>query len=288
MDQEVLKKYDESRKISDAVLELAKKTVREGAKIIELAEKIEAKTKELNGGIAFPANISINDIAAHYTPDVDDKTELKEGDLVKVDFGVHTDGYIWDRAFSISIGQKNNSLIEASEKAVNNALKIIKAGVKVCEISDVIEKTISEFGLKPIYNLCGHGLEQYVQHAEPTIPNAENNNKTELKEGNVVAIEVFTTDGAGYVKESGTTLIYRFLNPRPVRLWEGRLILQKAERDFHGMPFAKRWLADIAKGAKLDIILSQLVGMNALMSYPVLREESGSLVAQTEETIIVK
>jgi len=287
MNDEILKKYDKSRKVSDEVLEFAKKLVKKDVKILELAEKIESKIKELGCGIAFPVNISINENAAHYTPDIGDTTELKEGDLVKVDFGVHTDGYIWDRAFSVMIGDKNNPLIESSEKAVENAVKIIKAGVKVCEISEIVEKTITEFGLKPIYNLCGHGLEQYVQHAEPTIPNAENDIKTELKEGSAVAIEVFTTDGIGYVKESGLTLIYRFLNSKPVRIWEGRLIMQRVEKDFHGLPFAKRWLGDIAKGAKLDIILNQLVGMNALHPYPVLREESGSLVAQTEETVIV-
>jgi len=288
MDEEVLKKYNKSRKISDEVLELAKKSVKKGVKLIELAEKIEGEIKKLGGGIAFPVNISINENAAHYTPDINDATELKEGNLVKVDFGVHTDGYIWDRAFSVFIGEKSNVLIEASEKAVENAVKMVKEGVKVCEISEAVEKVITELGLKPIYNLCGHGLEQYVQHAEPTIPNSENDIKTELKEGQVVAIEVFTTTGDGYVKESGQLLIYRFLNPKPVRMWEGRLIMQKAEKDFHGLPFAKRWLVDVARGAKLDIILSQLVEMNALLPYPVLREQSGALVAQTEETVIVK
>ncbi|MEM5869717.1 MAG: type II methionyl aminopeptidase [Candidatus Aenigmatarchaeota archaeon] len=285
---EVLKKYENSKKISDKILEFSKELVKEGIKIIEIAESIENEIKRLGGGIAFPVNISINENAAHYTPDVDDATVLKKGDLIKIDFGVHTDGYIWDRAFSVMIGKENNELIEASEIAVKNALKVIKPGIKVCEISEIIENTVNEFKLRPIYNLSGHGLERFTQHAEPSIPNCKNNIQYQLKEGQVVAIEVFTTNGVGIVKETNQNLIYKYLRERPVRLWEARKILQKAKKDFMGMPFAKRWLKDIATGAKLEIALKQLTDSNALISYPVLREESGALVAQTEETVIVK
>ncbi|MEM5879042.1 MAG: type II methionyl aminopeptidase [Candidatus Aenigmatarchaeota archaeon] len=285
---DILKKYENSRKISDKILEFSKNLVKEGVKIIEIAENIEEEIKKLGGGIAFPVNISINENAAHYTPDSDDPTMLKEGDLVKIDFGIHSDGYIWDRAFSVIIGKEKNDLIEASKKAVENALKVIKPGVKVFEISEIIENTVSEFKLNPIYNLSGHGLERFTQHAEPTIPNSKNNIQYELKEGQVIAIEVFTTSGTGFVKETGQILIYKYEKDRPVRLWGARKILERAKNVFMGMPFAKRWLRDIVTGAKLELALKQLAEAGAIRSYPVLKEESGAPVAQTEETIIVK
>jgi methionyl aminopeptidase len=285
---EVLEKYDRARKISDEVLPLAKNLVKENVKILEIAEKIEKRIEELGGGIAFPVNISINDNAAHYSPDIDDPMILKEGDLVKVDFGVHVDGYIWDRAFSVLIGGKENELIEASEKAVENVMKMIKVGVKVFEISEVIENTLDEFKLKPIYNLSGHGLDRFIQHAEPSIPNCKNNIQDEIKEGQAIAIEVFSTNGIGLVKESSQTLIYKYEKDKSVRLWEARKILERAKNKFMGMPFAKRWLKDIATGVKLELALKQLVETNAIREYPVLKEESGALVAQREETIIVK
>jgi len=288
MDKEILKNYEKSREISDVVLTFARNFVKENMKIIDLAEKIEKKIKDAGGGVAFPVNISINENAAHYTPDIEDSIVLREGDLVKVDFGVHVDGYIWDRAFSVLIGEKKSELIDAAERAVENAIKIMKPEVKVFEISEVIENTVSESNLRPIYNLSGHGLEKFTQHAEPSIPNSKNNIQYELKEGQAIAIEVFTTNGIGLVKESGQTLIYMFIQDRPVRLWEGRKILERAKTEFNGMPFAKRWLTDIATGVKLDLALRQLVEINALRPYPVLKEESGSPVAQAEETVIVK
>jgi methionyl aminopeptidase len=179
-------------------------------------------------------------------------------------------------------------LIEASEKALKEALKLIKPGTKIFEISEVVEKTIAEFGFNPIRNLCGHGLQQYNQHAPPTIPNGKNNIREELKEGQVIAMEVFSTNGIGLVKESSPTLIYKFLQDRPTRLWEARKILEKSKEEFDKLPFAKRWLTKVATGVKLDLALKQLVEIGALAEYPILKEESNGLVAQTEETVIVK
>ncbi|MEM7826418.1 MAG: type II methionyl aminopeptidase [Candidatus Aenigmatarchaeota archaeon] len=285
---EALEKYEKAKEVSDKILEFAKSILREDVKILEIAESIEKKIKELGVGIAFPVNISINENAAHYTPSIDDDTKLKTGDLVKVDFGVHVDGYIWDRAFSVLIGSGKNKLIEAAEKAVENAIKVIKGGVKVCEISEIIENTLKEYGVNPVYNLCGHGLKRFVQHAEPTILNYKNNLQYEIKSGEVIAIEVFTTNGSGFVKESNQVLIYKYEKDKPVRMWEARKILERAKKDFMGLPFAKRWVKDIASGASLELALKQLVESDALREYPVLREESGGLVAQAEETVIVR
>jgi len=288
MEKDVLENYNRAREISDSLLTFAKPLVKEDAKVLEIAEKMEKRIVELKGGIAFPVNISINENAAHYTPDINDPLILKEGMLVKVDFGVHIEGYIWDRAFSVFVGKETHPLIEASEKSMKEALKAIKPGVKVCEVSEIIQNTINNLGFNPIHNLCSHGLEQYRQHATPTIPNGKNNIQQEIKEGQVIAVEVFATDGVGVVKESAPTLIYRFLQDKPVRLIEGRKILVKARTDFELLPFAKRWLTVIATGIKLDLALKQLTEVGALESYPVLREESGGMVAQSEETVIVK
>jgi len=287
MEKEILENYKKSKEISDGVQIFARNYVKEGMKILELAEKIEKKIKELGGGVAFPVNISINENAAHYTPDIDDPIVLRDGDLVKVDFGVHVNGYIWDRAFSVLIGDKKSGLIEAAERALENAIKMAKVGTTVSEISEIIENTVIEFNLKPIYNLAGHGLERFVQHAEPSIPNSKNNIQYKLEEGHAIAIEIFTTDGIGLVKESGQTLIFMHIQDKPVRLWEGRKIMERAKVEFNGMPFAKRWLTDIATGAKLELALKQLVDINALRPYSVLKEESNSAVAQAEETVII-
>jgi methionyl aminopeptidase len=287
MEKEILEKYKKAESISTASIELTKNIVKEDAKVLDIAESIEKKIVELGGDCAFPVNISINEDAAHYTPDINDSLKLAVDDLVKIDVGVQVDGYIWDRAFSVCIGSKSHPLIKISEKALQEAIKMIKPGTKVFEISEVVENTITAEGFNPIHNLCGHGLEQYNQHASPTIPNGKNTIKDEIKAGQVIAMEVFTTDGAGLVTESSPTLIYRFRQTKPVRMIEARKILDAAEKKFNMLPFAKRWLVGIASPVKIDMALKQLVEVDALTEYPILKEESNAKVAQTEETIIV-
>lgn len=287
MEEEVKKYYERAFKISDKVIEFSKSIIKEDMLIREIAERIEEEIRKLGGEPAFPVNICINDVAAHYSPDSTDETVVKKEDLVKIDIGIHVNGYVCDRAFTICLSQRNHPLIKASEEALKEALKSIRPGAKVFEISEIVENTLKEFGFNPIRNLCGHGLERYKVHARPTIPNGKNNIKEEIKEGDVIAMEVFSTNGGGWVKESETTLIYSFNQDRPIRIWEGRKILEMAKVKFNSLPFAKRWLKEIPRG-KLELALRELVEVEALRSYPVLREETHGLVAQSEETIIVE
>lgn len=288
MEKEILEKYAKAMEISNQVLDLARGMVTEDAKVLTIGDSIEEKIKNLGGMLAFPVNISINDIAAHYTPDINDPLVLKKGDMTKVDVGVQIDGYICDQAFTVCVGQKSHPLIDAAEKAVREAVKMLKPGTRVFEISDLIVDTVSETGFNTIQNLCGHGLEQYVQHASPTIPNGRNTIQDEIESGQAIAMEVFTTDGEGSVKESSPTLIYRYLEDRPVRMPEARKIMEIAKKDFSGLPFAKRWVAGKVSGMRLDMALRQLVENGAFESYPVLKEETRGIVAQYETTVVVE
>lgn len=291
VEKEALENYEKARGISNSTIIYAKTLLKEDARILEVAEKIEEKILKLDGKVAFPVNISINDVAAHYTPDINDSAVFHAGDLAKIDIGVHVNGYIWDKAFTVCIGQSGHPLIEASEKALDAAVKLIKPGAKIFEISEAVEATIDEFGFNPIRNLCGHGLQRYNAHAQPTIPNGRNSINEEIQPDSAVAMEVFTTDGGGWVKESDQALIFAFLQEKPVRMWEARQVLQRSAVDFETLPFAKRWLADKKSKMselKIDMALKQLLETGAIRQYPVLKEEGGGLVAQTEETIIVK
>jgi len=291
LEKDVLNNYNKAKSISDNVVLFAKPLVKEGASALEITEKIEGRIKELGGGLGFPLNISVNEDAAHYTPDIDDPLKFKAGDLVKIDIGVHVEGYIWDRAFTICIGKKTHPLIKAAESGLKEALKLIKPGTKIFEISEAVESTLEGLGFNPIRNLCGHGLDQYQQHARFSIPNGRNNIKDELQAGQAVAMEVFATDGVGWVKESSPVLIYSHTQDKPVRMWEARKILEAARDEFHRLPFAKRWLLGL-KGLKLtpfkiDVALKQLTEVESLREYPILKEESDGLVAQAEETILI-
>ena len=287
MNPEEKEKYEKAIEISKKIFSEVESKIKEGVKLLELAEFIENRIIELGAEIAFPVNLSINEIAAHYTPDKNDKTELKEGDLIKVDIGIHVDGYIADRARTFIVGEKSHELIRASEEALKEALKIIKPGNRVYQVAEVIEEVAKSYGFNPVRNLSGHGLGRYKIHTEPTILNGRNNIQQEFKEGQAIAMEVFMTNGLGWVKESLPILIYELENPNiPVRFRDSRLLLNHIVENYKTLPFAKRWIS-ILSPTRLDFALSELVNLGILKEHPILKEKSNGWVAQTEETILL-
>lgn len=290
LDREIFEKYKRAGKINKKAKELILKLAKPGAKVLDIAEKVEDLIKKAEAKPAFPLNISINSIAAHYTPDLDCKIALGDDDIVKFDVGVQVEGYIADSALTITTNPKNDlhiKLIQAAEKALEKAIELVKPGAKIEAIGETIENTMKSFGVKPIENLTGHGVAQYTQHAEPTIWNVKRPGVT-LQEGMQIAIEPFSTNGAGEVHDDKEVQIFEFVGRIPVRLAEARKILQMAEVDFERTPFAKRWLEKEIGKLKLGMALRELDKFNALFKYPVLKEKGNGLVAQSEHTMIVE
>ena len=165
-------KYRKAGKIAAEALEFAKTLVKKGVSLSEVCDKTDAKIKELGGECAFPTQMSLNDTAAHFCPD-DDSVKFSD-QVVSIDVGVHVDGFIGDNALSIDLSGENEDLIKASKEALDNAIKIIKPGVKLGEIGKVIQDTITSHGFSPVRNLSGHGLAEYNVHTKPNIPNYDN------------------------------------------------------------------------------------------------------------------
>jgi len=286
MEKEILDKYIEAGKIAAQVLEYGKSLVKPGVLAIEIAEKVDKKIAELKAKPAFPVNISINDIAAHWHPSINDKTIIKEDDYVKVDVGTHIDGYIGDTASTVRISGKDK-LIECSEKMLEKALTMFKPGTTIGDIGEAIENVAKEYGFNPIRNLTGHSLDRYDLHEGMIIPNVKNDSKYQLREDEVYAIEPFCTEGNGLVKDSGSPLIFRWISDRPTRLLEARKILELARGKFDGLPFAKRWIQKQFSPLKVELSLKELLAVNALYEYNPLKEVSEKPVAQSEHTVIV-
>jgi methionyl aminopeptidase len=286
MNEESIRKQKEAFEKMKVVLEYAKTLVKPNAKILDIAESIENKIFEVDAKPAFPVNIGINEIAAHYTPSIDDQTVLKEGDMVKIDIGLHVDGYISDNAFTVLVGKNSHPMIEIAKKAVEEARKVLRENVKIKEVSEVIESVVSSSGFNIVRNLTGHFLDRYVVHGV-SIPNVKNEIEIPIPKGQAVAIEVFVTNGSGWVKESSEVEIFQFREDRGSRILEAKKILEMSIRDFDGLPFAKRWIKNIPR-AKLDLAIRDLVNRGCLIDYPVLKESDNSLVAQWEESFIVE
>ena len=281
--EHILEKYKAAGKILVEVREAALELVKPGNRLLDVAEFVERGIRDRGGEPAFPCNISRNEEAAHATPSIDDEAVFGPEDLVKLDIGVHIDGYIADSAVTVDLCGKYEELVRASEAALEEAIKIIHDGVSTVEIGEVIEKAIKEKGYKPIVNLSGHGLLRYNSHAPPTIPNVKHEHGVILKTNDVVAIEPFATNGGGKVVESGNVEIYSLIKPKPVRMREAKKLLNEIKK-YHGLPFARRWLPR----ERLNLALRTLKNTGVLRDYPILREENRGLVAQAEHTVIIK
>lgn len=289
MKEESLSYYKKAGEIAKEVLEEGLKKIKPGVKLLEVAEFVEARIIEKGGKPAFPCNISVNEIAAHYSPTAWDERTFEKGDLVKLDIGVHVNGYIADVAKSIDLGNKgeNKKLIEASEEALKNAIDMIKPGVKTSEIGETIEETIKGFGFVPVSNLTGHQLQRWRLHGGMFIPNVKIRGGEEIKEGDVIAIEPFATNGFGRVVDQSEAIIFRYLQDRPLRMKEARVILQYAKENFNTLPFAERWVANLVPRFKLSQALRQLIYSKAIHAYHILREKDKGIVSQAEHTVIV-
>jgi len=281
---EHLEKHRQAGEVIKKVVAESRELITEGTKLLDIAQFIEGKIKEYGAEVAFPVNLSVNEVAAHYSPPAADETFLSKSDYIKVDIGCHIDGYIADTAYTIKVGEPEDELMKAAQEALHNAISMIRAGVKTGDIGKTIEETITSSGFRPIENLTGHGLSQYSIHGPPTIPNIDTGSKVTLKEGDTIAIEPFATTGVGKVVDDERVYIFSFLNPRPLRLDSAKKLMYHIQKTYPKLPFAERWVVKDKKG---EFLLRMLIKNGIIFPYHILKEKTGAPVTQAEHSVIV-
>jgi len=303
MNKEQKQSIIKAGQISAEVKKYARTFIKKGTPILEIADKIEAKIIELGGKIAFPTTTSINEVAAHYTPSYNDET--KAHGLIKIDLGVHINGYIADTAFSLDLenNEENKKLIEASQKALNNAIELIKnkfevvvgdvvakdsgtnGGLTTNQIGKVVQETIESKGFSPIINLSGHEMKQNELHAGLNIPNIDDKKEITLNKG-LYAIEPFATNGNGKVHDGKPSGIYIVTDSKNIRSSIAREVLEFILEEYYTLPFCSRWLVK-KFGVKALFGLRQLEENGNLHHFQQLIETGKGKVAQTENTILI-
>lgn len=273
--------------IARKVRSLVPALVREGVDALTIAQTVEEKIVEYGGRPAFPCNICINSVAAHFTPTPVENVIIPGGALVKVDLGVEYGGYIADTAVTVGLPNSQVKLIEAAENALRNAIKIVKSDVRASEVGNVINETVSRYGFKPIRNLSGHEIKKYTLHSGISIPNVKTKESTKLEYGKIYAIEPFVTvgTGSGLVISSSTVNIFsvqmEYINED--RLPHDELdLLRGLKSSTKGLPYTLRWI----ERDKWQLH-EKLVKRGVIKGYPMLVEKVGAPVAQAEHTIIV-
>jgi methionyl aminopeptidase len=265
--------------------EWAKANIKPGVSIRYVLETVEDTIRERGAAPGFPAQSSRNHIAAHYCSSPDDDQCYQEGDCVKVDIGVHVDGYIADTAATVDLSKDGRwgALITSSRSALAAAIAAIRPDVQLADIGGAIERTILAAGYQPVRNLTGHGLGRWKVHTAPQIPNYAERGSGTLKIGMVFAIEPFASTGRGYIREAGKAEVFMLVKPPAKAKSLDRDVL-KAIEAWRGLPIARRYFRHLDTEAVEDVI-TKLARQGSLVRYPPLVEDEGVMVAQYEHSI---
>lgn len=250
---------------------------------LKIADNVEGKIWE-SAKPAFPCNVGLDNIAAHFSPTDSEPTDLSSAQLVKIDAGVHIDGWITDAAFTYVFNDRYEYIARAAYDALYEAVHTIKPGVRVDEIGKRISDVAKKYGVEPIANLGGHQIKQYALHAGLFVPNVPEG-RAVIEEGMLIAIEPFMTNGRGFVSNGSSVTIYSLERPR-ARSPIARNVLEYIKSEFGLLPFAQKWI-ERKFGQQSRLALYELTRNGSINQYPILLEKKGSVVAQFETTVYV-
>jgi methionyl aminopeptidase len=275
-------------RVAAAVRGFGARMIIAGARPRDVCAAVEDEIRRRGAHPAFPTQSARNHVAAHDCPAPEDDSVYERGDLAKLDIGVHVDGWVVDTATTVNVGDvaPNRPKVEAVRAALSAAIAASGPGVPVARISRAIETAIRSFGLRPLRNLCGHGVGRFLVHCPPPIPNlVEEPSRDVLHQGHLIALEPFATDGEGVAREEGAPEVFR-LAPEAARLNDVDADVFEAIRAFRGLPFSRRDLARFPP-ARVRRALLNLRRERAVLGYAPLVERSRGAVAQAEHTIYV-
>jgi len=271
-----------------------------GVSINSIIDYIEKRIFDEGYLPAFPATVSINDIAAHYTV-FDEEIILKKGDLIKIDFGISYEGFITDNACTVEVDSNNHEdLMKANFAGLNAAMEKVNLGVSMGEVGEVVEKEAEKGGFSVIENLTGHQIANNNLHCGLSVPNYNNGNKSKVEDNMELAIEPFFTYGVPRVKNVGGGNILHLKNYKPVRDVIAKKVLAYIKEYYPILPFSKRWLVgeivkNIRSGDAVDKVFDKRKVLYALRilkregivyEYDALATEDGALVSQFEDTVV--
>lgn len=306
--------YNDLRKAAEVhrrVRKNAQAKIKPGMTMIEIADLIENGTRSLleadksllSAGIAFPTGLSLNHCAAHYTPNPGDPTVLQQGDVLKVDIGVHVRGRIIDSAFTMTFDPQFENLKEAVRAATNTGVKEAGIDVRLGELGGLIQETMEShevtingktFPVKCIRNLNGHTIGPYHIHHGKTVPIVASNDPTRMEEGDLIAIETFGSTGKGHVNDDVDCSHYMLnyeaaanLNPNQIRMPKSRALFSTIKNNFGTLAFCKRYLERLGE-SKYQLSLKNLVDSGIVEPHPPLVDIRGCYTAQFEHTLILR
>jgi methionyl aminopeptidase len=292
MDQQEVESYKKAGIVAREIREFMRGYIKPGMKLYDIAAKVDEMIRERGAEPAFPLGLSVDKIAAHFTPTSNDE-DVAEG-LLKFDIGVCINGYIADTAMTLDLTEdsRHKSLVELNEKVMEDLIENIKPEIKISKIGDVVEATVEEYNEKSdkkvsiIRGLSGHQVAQNTIHAGLTISNYKNSSNAIFSDM-AIAIEPFLTAGNGEIHEGKGGGIYTVKSEEKPRDKDAREVLEYIKENYKTRPFCRRWL-EVAGFEKLRFIFSSLERQGIIYQYPLLIEKSGKAVSQIENTFVAQ
>ena len=286
----------------------AQSIIKPGIKLLDMVEKIENMLRFITNqnltecGQAFPTGCSLNNVAAHYTPNKDDETVLQYDDVMKLDFGTQMNGYIIDCAFTVAFNPVYDNLLKASKEATQAGIKHAGIDVRLGELGGIIGEILNSYEveikgkthkIKAIKDLCGHTMDRYKIHAKKSVPLYKDDNpetaNIKMEEGEFYAIETFATTGKGKTREKHPWSHF-MKNPEifDVKIkGQPKALFKYIDKHFATMAFCPRWLEESGYN-NIDKSLKYLCEHNIVEPYPPLADIEGSYTSQFEHCFMLK
>ncbi|CAO4374641.1 unnamed protein product [Caenorhabditis nigoni] len=309
----VVTKYQVAAEITNAVLKEVIANIKEGAvvgdlcdigdkMILERTGKLYKKEKNFTKGIAMPTCISVDNVICHFTPlKSEAPVVLKNGQVVKIDLGVHIDGFIATAAHTVVVGaSKDNKvtgkiadLLRGTYDGLEIAIRSLRPEASNTDVTRNIDKTAAEFGLTPIENMLSHQLERNeIEGEKKIIQNSGEKQKGEVEKVTIdkheaYAIDILFSTGKGQPKDMDTrTTVYKKNESvsYQLKMKASRVFFSDVNKQHGPMPFSLRSFEEEVK-AKMGVVECEKYGL--LTPYPVLYEKEGDFVAQFKATVLV-
>ncbi len=278
--------YLRAGRIHYEVIEKSKELIKPGASLLAIAQAIEKDiASHPEASLAFPVNLQLNN-EVHYSPLPGDTRTISKEDIIKVDIGIHVEGYIADGAYTIALNKDYQEMVDFTEKVLRETINGLKPGMKISEIGRRLDMHLKDSKYKIIKNLMGHQLQQWDLHSKKSVLVYENDSNQILEHGEAFAIEIFITDGVGLIKYSHNSVIYALKkNITPMRDIKLRQLCKTINEKRRHLPFTERYVVEHLKYSKLDFL--NLKRSGNIMEYPILLEVPRSKIAQSEDVIYV-
>jgi len=266
--------------------------------IIEQTSKIYTKgkgDKKVEKGVAFPTCVSPNNVVGTFSPLAGDATELKTGDLVKIDLGVHVDGYAAVAAHTVVVGGgaptgRQADVMAAVATAADVIIRMLKPGTKNSEITEMIGNVAADFKCSPVQGVLSHEMTRNVIDGKKVIiqrPEPEHKvDEFEFAANEVYAIDIVFSTGDGKPKESEdrTTVFKRAPESNyQLKMKASRAVFSDIMKKYPTFPFTLRNMEE--KTARFGIRECRDHGL--VHAYPVLIEKEGEVVAHLKFTALL-